>query len=145
MPLVSCRVDVTDDFGRVTSAVNDLARRAVEAAAREGAAAASAVASQRSKSGRMAAIRPDNAIGTPDGWRASFVSPVHYAWYQNYGTLGSRRKKLKASTLARRSTPSGQARLARVQGSAGIEPLRFLEAGRRAGRKALLETITRGL
>lgn len=135
MPLVSCTVDVTDDFGRVTAAVNDLARRAVEAAAREGAAVAASVAAERSKSGRMAGIRPDNAIGTPDGWRSSFVSPVHYAWFQNYGTLGNRRKRLKQPPRTERTRAEGT----------GIEPLRFLEAGRRAGRKALLETIARGV
>jgi hypothetical protein len=135
MPLLRATVNVTDDFRQVTVVVNELARHAVEAAAREGAAAAAAVASARSKTGRMASITPDNAIGTADGWAASFVSPTHYAWFQNYGTLGNRRKRLKQPPRGSRT---------REQGT-GIEPLGFLEAGRRAGRRAMLRTIKHGV
>jgi len=135
MPLVKSRVDVTSDFQRIGRAVNEHAKRAVQAAAVEGAQAARAVASQRSKSGRMAAIRVEPVRGTVDGWEASFVSPVIHAWFQNYGTLGSRRKKLKQSPRTNRTRAPGT----------GIEPLGFLDAGRRAGVKAMKREIARGI
>lgn len=134
MPLLRATVDVTDNFPLVTREVNELARRAVHNAVNEGAAVAASMASARSKSGRMAATTADSVIGTPDGWRASFVSPVHYAWMQNYGTLGSRRKRLKQPPRTERTRAPGT----------GIEPLGFLDAGRRAGRRALLRTIFGG-
>lgn len=134
MPLVSTRVDVSFDFERITREVHAQAERAVERAAREGAAAATAVAAKRSKTGRMAAITAGNATRTPDGYIASFVSPVHYAWFQNYGTLGSRRKRLKQAPRTDRTRAPGT----------GIEPLGFLEAGRKAGLVALRMELARG-
>jgi hypothetical protein len=134
MPLVTARVDVTDNFDRITAEVNQLAQRAVRVAAIEGAAAAQAVASSRSKSGRMASIRADSVIRTPDGYAASFVSPVQHAWFQNYGTLGSRRRRLKQSPRTTRTREPGT----------GITPLRFLEAGRRAGIAAMKRELARG-
>lgn len=134
MPLIKTRIDISGDFPQITREVNEIARRAVETAAREGAVAASAVASQRSKSGRMASITPDNAIGTPDGWAASFVSPVYYAWFHNYGTLGSRRKRLKQSPRTNRTREPGT----------GIEPLGFMQAGGRVGRAAMKRVIFGG-
>ena len=83
--------------------------------------------------------------GSPDGWEASFRSPAYYRLFQDLGTLDARGTKLKASTLARRSSPSGQARQAKVAGREGITPLRFYAAGRRAGRKAMLQVINGGL
>lgn len=145
MPLVETRVDASFNFDRIDDAVHAQAKRAVEVAARVGAAEAARVASQRRKSGRMAQVTPDNAIRTVDGWRASFVSPVPWAWWQNYGTLKGRRRRLSAATIARRSSGSGQKRLAKVSGSPGIEPLHFLEAGRRAGLAALKQVLARGL
>ena len=135
MPLVKARVDITSDFPRITREVNAMARRAVSAAAQEGGQAAASVAASRSKSGRMAAIRVEPVKGSPDGWQASFVSPVGHAWFQNYGTLGSRRKKLKQSPRTNRTRAAGT----------GIEPLGFLEAGRRAGLAAMRREIARGL
>lgn len=135
MPVVSARVDVSTAFPRISQEVNALAQRAVAEAAREGAQAARAVASRRSRSGRMAAISPSSVQGTPDGWGASFASPVHYAWFQNYGTLGNRRKALKRAPSGRRSRAPGT----------GIEPLGFLEAGRKAGLAAMKRVISAGL
>jgi hypothetical protein len=83
--------------------------------------------------------------GSPDGWEASFRSRAPWRIFQDLGTLQGRSTKLKASTLARRATPSGQARQSRVGDSPGIEPLHFYAAGRRAGRKAMMEVINRGL
>jgi hypothetical protein len=135
MPLVKSRVDVTTSFDRITADVNAAAKRAVEMAAREGAHVAAQVASSRSKSGRMAAIQVEPARGTVDGWEASFVSPVLYAWMQNYGTLGNRKKALKRPPRTKRTRAPGT----------GIEPLGFLDAGRRAGVAALRREIARGI
>jgi hypothetical protein len=135
MPTVRSRVDVTTDFDRIGREVNAHAKRAVQAAAVEGAQAARAVASQRSKTGRMAAIRVEPVRGTVDGWESSFVSSTYYAWMQNYGTLGSRRKKLKQAPRTNRTRAPGT----------GIAPLGFLDAGRRAGIRALKRELGRGL
>jgi len=135
MPLVKARVDISMDFPRITREVNELAKRSVMAAAQEGARAAAAIASQRSKTGRMAAIQVEPVRGSADGWQASFISPVMHAWFQNYGTLGNRRKRLKQSPRGNRTRAPGT----------GIEPLGFLEAGRRAGLKAMRSELSRGI
>lgn len=131
MPLLRTRVDVVSNFGAINDRVNEIGRRAVQAGAEAGAQTAASIASQRSKSGRMAAIQVLPARGTPDGWEASFQSPVVHAWFQNYGTLGSRRKALKQPPRGNRTRAPGT----------GIEPLGFLDAGRRAGRKAMMDVL----
>ena len=83
----------------------------------------------------MAAIRVEPARPTVDGWEASFVSPVGYAWMQNYGTLGNRRKPLKEAPRTNRTREPGT----------GIEPLGFLDAGRSAGLRALKRELARGI
>lgn len=135
MPLVTTRVDVTNKFPAITREVNELAKRAVTAAANEGARAATSVARQRLKTGRMSAIIVTPVRGSVDGWEASFVSPVVYAWFQNYGTLGNRRKRLKQSPRTSRTREPGT----------GIEPLRFLDVGKAAGRAAMKRVIARGI
>lgn len=135
MPLLKTRVNVTNDFPLITRQISALARDATAEAAREGATAAAGVASQRSRTGRMAGMRVHPPEGTPDGWQAGFTSPVHYAWFQNYGTLGSRRRKLKEPPRGNRTREPGT----------GVEPLRFLDAGRTVGRRVLLDTIRKRL
>jgi hypothetical protein len=135
MPGVRTRVDVTNNFAQVTQQVIDTARESVGVGAREGGKAAQTVASQRSKTGRMADIRVSSPSKTYDGFEASFLSPVHYAWFQNYGTLGNRKKALKQSPRKKRTREPGT----------GVEPLKFLDIGRRVGRKAMLEHIAKGL
>lgn len=135
MPLIKTSIEATSDFPRITREINELAKQAVAAGAQAGAQVASAIAAQRSDTGAMAGMRVSSADGTPDGWRASFVSPVFYAWFQNYGTLGNRRKRLKQAPRTDRTRAPGT----------GIKPLRFLDAGRAAGRRAMLEHISRGL
>lgn len=135
MPLVTSRVDVFIEFGKLERQLDDLARDAVAIAAQQGATVAAQVAATRSKTGQMASMRVSSPSRTPDGWQASFTSPVHYAWHQNYGTLGNRRKALKQSPRTNRTRDPGT----------GVEPLRFLEAGRAAGRRALLAHIRKGL
>lgn len=135
MPLLKTKVDVYMNFGQISREIDKSASEAVFIGAHEGAKAAAAVASERSKSGRMADMRVSSASRTPDGWQASFTSPVPYAWFQNYGTLGNRRKRLKQAPRTDRTREPGT----------GIEPLSFLDAGRRVGRKAMLEHIRQGL
>jgi hypothetical protein len=143
--VIRARVDVTTNFGAITEAVNDLSRRAVSAGAQEGARVAGQIAATRKDTGLMAQMEVLPVRGSPDGWESSFRSRAPWRIFQDLGTLQGRGTKLKASTLARRASPSGQARLARVGDSPGIEPLHFYRAGRRAGRRAMLEVINRGL
>lgn len=131
MPLVHSRVDITDNFDRVTDAVNQQARRAVDVAAFEGAKAAVAKGAERGMG--PAIVEP--AVGTVDGWLASFVMEGPHQWWQNYGTLGSRVKPLKRPPQTDRTRAPGT----------GIKPLGHLDAGKREGRRALLREIARGL
>lgn len=135
MPVVKSRVDVFSEFGTISKQIDELAREGVFVGAHAGASVASQIASTRSKTGAMANMRVSSAERTLDGWRASFVSPVLHAWFQNYGTLGNRRKKLKQPPRTDRTREPGT----------GVEPLGFLEAGRRVGRNAMLEHIRNGL
>jgi len=143
--VIRARVDVSTDFGSITDAVNALAKRAVHAGAHEGARVASQVASARHKTGRMENMEVLPTRGSPDGWEASFRSRAPYRIFQDLGTLQARGTRLTAATMSRRSSPSGQARQAKVAGRAGITPLRFYAAGRREGRKAMLAVIRGGL
>jgi hypothetical protein len=138
-------VDITTDFGQITAGVNTLARRAVQAGAQAGAQVAAGVASQRRDTGLMAQMEVLPVHGSPDGWEASFRSRAPWRIFQDLGTYQNRSTKLSAATLARRSSPSGQARAARGAGNPGVEPLHFYRAGRRAGRRAMLDVINRGL
>jgi hypothetical protein len=133
------------NFGRITEAVDELCKQAVMAGAVTGAKVAGSIAATRQETGRMAKMQVLPVRGTPDGWEASFRSPAYYRLFQDLGTLQNRSGKLKASTLARRASPSGQARQAKVAGRPGIEPLHFFRAGRSAGRKEMLEVINRGV
>ena len=135
MPLARTRVDVRNDFAEVTAAIAQGAREGVEVGARVGAQVASAVAAERSKSGTMANVQAGNATRTVDGWVASFVSRAYYAGFQNWGTLGKRRKALKQAPRTNRTRAPGT----------GITPLGFVQAGRGAGRRAMLARIRRSL
>jgi hypothetical protein len=143
--MVRSRVDVTMRFGEITEAVNKLAKEAVSAGAQEGARVAASIASSRRRTGLMAQMEVLPVRGSPDGWEASFRSRAPYRIFQDLGTLQGRSTKLSAATLARRSSPSGQARQARAAGSPGIEPLHFYRAGRSAGRKAMMGVVHRGI
>lgn len=131
MPYIESHVNVTSYFAEITDRVNAIARNGVQAAAEEGARVAGELASQREKTGRMAAMRVLPARGALDGWEASFESPVFYAWFQNDGTLGNRDRALKQPPRTNRDREPGT----------GVKPLHFLDAGRRAGRKALIAVL----
>jgi hypothetical protein len=82
------------------------------------------------------------------------INTVFYARFQEFGTLGSRKKALSPLTVARRSQyrreknkvkgiSSGAARFAKVEGNAGVPAQYFLTRGARVGRKVLVEAIHR--
>lgn len=135
MPLMRTRVDAVNRFPEVTRELNDLAARSVAAGAAAGAQVAASIAATRSKTGRMAHIAPTPVSNTGNGWVASFASRVFYAWFQEEGTLGNRRKPLKQPPRTNRTREPGT----------GVEPLRFMRAGRNAGRKAMLDTLRKGV
>ena len=135
MPYVRTRTDVRNNFPQITRDVDALARRSVVAAAAAGAQVASGIASTRSKTGAMARIVPTPARNTGEGWTASFASRVFYAWFQEDGTLGNRRRPLKTPPRTDRTRAPGT----------GVEPLGFMRAGRKAGRKVMLDVTRAGL
>jgi hypothetical protein len=135
MPFLRTRITVHNRFPEVNREVNSLARNAVLAGAAVGAASARAAASDRVDTGRMGAIHIEGPEGTADGWVAAFVSPSLAAWYQNFGTLGNRKKPLKRSPRTDRDRSPGT----------GVEPSHFLDIGRRDGARAMRQMISRGL
>jgi hypothetical protein len=122
---------VNTHFDRVTRDVHAHARKVVAMAATEGAQAAVTKGSERGMGpATVEAVRP-----TADGWIASFVMAGAHQWFQNYGTLGNRRKPLKQPPRTNRTRAPGT----------GIEPLGHLDEGRRAGVRALRRELARGL
>lgn len=118
-------------FDRVTRDVHQHARKVVAMAAAEGAHAAVAKGSERGMgSATVEPVRP-----TPDGWQAAFVMDGMHQWFQNYGTLGNRRKALKRPPRTNRTRAPGT----------GIEPLGHLDAGKRAGVRAMKRELARGI
>ena len=126
------KVDYTNRLGEISREVQRLAEQAVAEAARVGAQAASARAGQR---GMSDTIHPSSTLRTYDGFQASFVCVHPAVWWQNYGTLGNRRKRLKQPPRTDRTRAPGT----------GIVPLRFLQAGRAAGRDHMIKRISAGL
>lgn len=140
--MISAKVNVVQGFGAEFSRrVNAQVRDALADASKRGAETASRASEPRRRTGRMAEIEPVPVRGTPTGWEAGFSSKAFYARFQSEGTLGSRRRRAKASTLRRRQSASGQARLAKLGSSGGIPALGFLEKGRSEARKYLLERL----
>lgn len=127
-------VKVNNNFPELRRRVHEGAvPRALNEAAREGAARTREVASQRSETGLMSDIRIAPARRAPHGWDVVFFSPAFYAWFHEHGTLGNRRRKLKQPGRARKDRGAGT----------GIKPLRFLAAGRRVARLRLIELLQR--
>lgn len=77
--------------------------------------------------------------------RASVFSSDPTAHWQDQGTLGRRRRKLSASTLRRRQSGSGQARLARVAGSQGVRAKRFFSKALRSSKGPAVAAIARSM
>ena len=130
--LAKSTVDFTNRLPEVSRTIQKLAEEAVAEAARVGAEAASQRAAQR---GMGDTIHPSSSLRTYDGFQASFVCVHPAVWWQNYGTLGSRRKRLKQPPRTDRTRAPGT----------GITPLRFLQAGRAAGRAHMIKRISAGL
>lgn len=129
MPLLRTEVDFTNHFDEISREIEQLAERAVQVAAVEGAQVANGIGAQRNFSVDVERVRP-----TFDGFIASFVCRKVHAWFHEFGTLGSRRKKLKQPPRTNRTRAPGT----------GIEPLGFLSAGRRAGAAAMRRVVSGG-
>lgn len=135
MPFVKSKVEVRNYFPEVNRKIIADARDAVTIGARVGADVAHAAVGDRIKTGQMANILPTPTKQTVDGVGASFASRVFYAAFHEFGTLGGRRKPLKSPPRGDRDRSPGT----------GIEALGFMRAGRRAGKRAMLEHIRRTL
>lgn len=145
--MITATVTVHDRFPQLGDDVDALVVHALNAGAEKAAQTAHDIASRRSKTGKMADFQPIPAAGDLDGFTAGIRNHPD-AWYdrfQNYGTAGRRRRKLKASTLRHRQSRSGTLRQERFGQNPGIEPLRFLDAARREGRREMLRIIENGL
>jgi len=114
--MISARIDVGRRFGdEIRRRANDVAREAVHNASAKGAEAASAIASTRSRTGRMAEMEVLEVEGTPTGWAGGFRSR---AWYAHFQSKGTRR---------------------------GIRGLGFLEEGAKVAKRELVEELERRL
>lgn len=141
MATLRSTVKIDNRFGKITREYDRATRRALAEAAAVGAQVSRAKASERHRTGAMEDIKVTRVRDGRKGPNVLLVSTPSYAAFQEFGTLGSRKKKLSKKTLARQSSGSGQARLAKVAGSEGIKPLRFMGKGRTAARKTLLPLI----
>lgn len=122
---------------------NHAVRAALHEAATVGAGVSRRVAQQRpGPTGEMQNITVSEVRGTAHGWEVEVTSHAPWAWFQEFGTLGNRKRKLKQPS--RSTEPSGHRPPGRGTGS-GITPLRFLSAGASAARKAFLPLLEQKL
>lgn len=137
----SVRVTVHRSTEPLSVFTNRAIREALKEAADVGAHVAEQVASQREgQTGQMQQITVSDVRGSVTGWEVEVISPAPWAWFQEFGTLGNRTRRLKQS--ARSTTPSGRQPPSREAGT-GITPLRFLGAGATASRRVFLDLLTR--
>lgn len=85
------------------------------------------------------AVKPGR--GSRKGFFVTIVSPDFKSWWFEAGTNARRRRKVTKSTLARRATPSGQARQARVGSNQGVKAQRFMAYTLRVGWPRFLEEL----
>ncbi len=142
--MISARISLEKGWGdamarRIERQVPTLVREAAE----DGADVAASASQARRRTGRMAEMDVLPVTPTPRGVSGGFRSRAFYAGFQSRGTAGNRRGKVKASTLRRRQSASGQARAAKFGANSGITPLGFLEKGRAAMRKSLVARLNR--
>lgn len=145
--MVSASLNVVDRFPELGEDVERLVVVALDGGATVAAQTAHEIASRRRVTGKMSDFEAIPAAGTEDGY-ASGIRNHPGAWYdrfQNYGTAGKRRRKLKKATISARQRPSGVARQERFGSNQGIEPLGFFEAARRDGKREMLRIIESGL
>lgn len=139
MPTV--KVTVHRSHESLSAFTNRAVREALREAAEEGARVARGLASQRpGETGKMQQITVSDVRGTISGWQVEVVSHAWWAWFQEFGTLGNRKRRLKQAprTSSTRAAPS------REPGT-GITPLRFLGAGATAARRAFPALLARKL
>lgn len=132
-------------FPVLTKQVEALARRAVQAGAEEGAKVAAAKAATRRRTGKMQQMDVQPVHGTDVGYAAGFSSEAWYSDFQNDGTGGRRRRKVKQETVRRRSSPSGQARTSRFGANKAVTPLRHMSDGQRAGAQRMKAELAKGI
>lgn len=150
--MIRSKVQVVNNFARVTARVDELALESVAAAAEAAAPVAEAgssidlqlqvVPAQGDLDGYSAGIRSRRKTSNPGQ-----TTPI--ALFFDKGTLGKRRKALKqpgrreeswtvkrrrSSYTAHRGSPAGK----------GIAPQGFFGKARAAGRAALLRSLARG-
>lgn len=128
------RIEIRSNFRRYERELEDAQKRALKAGAQATATAAAAV----STGYRIQAIMSNTDVSNPQPSRRGFAVRVRWPdfralWFEK-GTLQRRRTKLKESTVKRRATASGQARLAHVGESEGVKAVRFMQKGLRAGK-----------
>ncbi len=112
--MIGAKVNVVSGWGdEFAKRVNRATRDAVQDAVEVGAREASAGAQTRRRTGKMAQMEVLDVRGTPTGWQAGFKSRAFYAGFQSRGT------------------------------KRGITPLKFLEQGRSAARKNLIDRLNR--
>lgn len=124
--------------------VKPLVKAAVEEASREAAKVAAPIAHQRQRAGshrKMGEITDLKTFLTETGYEGGIKSPAWYAYFQNDGTLGRRKKPLRQSTLDRRKSRSGQLRLAKVANNPGIKPLEFFDQAMKVGTTVLRDRL----
>jgi hypothetical protein len=139
--VIGARVDVRTGWGaELAKEINLKVKDAVGDASKVGAEVAASAVTRR-RTGKMAHIEPVEVLGTPDGWEGGFKSEAFYSGFESRGTLGSRKRSVRASTLRRRQSASGSARLSSLGGSKGITPLGHEEKGLAAAKKALVDRL----
>jgi hypothetical protein len=131
---VTSNVKVSNNFPQLKRRIHEGAiPRALKEAAEDGARVSRTIARSRVETGAMADIKVAPPRRDVKGWNVIFFSPAYYAWFQEKGTLGNRRGRLKQPGRSSRDRSPGT----------GIEPLNFLAKGRTAARKSLMEHLRR--
>ena len=147
--MITARVNVVKNWSsEFAKRTNVQAIKALEAASEDGAEEASRIASARVRGGEMKQVFAVSVKPTERGYAAGFrskagISGEFYSGFQSRGTLGARTKKLKSSTQARRSSPTGAARYAKVSGRKGIAPLNHEEIALKHARASLVARLSR--
>lgn len=142
--MISAKIDLERGWGDAFARrIEQQARVELGRATEDGAKEAARASLPRRRTGRMSTIDTLPVIPTPRGYSGGFRSRAFYAGFQSHGTLGSRSRKVSAGTLRRRQSASGQARQAKIGASKGIPALGFLEKGRSAARKSLIDRLNR--
>lgn len=145
--MITSTVKVFEHFPEVTRAVEQLAIRALEEAARVGARTAEQLAAPGLKGrARMEVIR---AHGELDGYASGFRSTAKgqrgepIARFHDGGTYGHHKGPLKRPRRPRaQKVPDTDPKTGKTT---GVPALGFFGAGRREGRRALKRTIVAGL